>query len=149
MKKKLNKIIKKLIFIALLVIIMLSSTGNVFANNLNIINSYKLSDAMEWAPPGGGTVSTAPETSSTGGSTTDEEEQKSNIGLSNSTSVTSGFEASSSDVIDMISITENGYEINANYALRILRTLEEYSVDTLALGLRDEDYDFMESDDES
>lgn len=152
MKKKLNRIVKKLIFIALLVIIMLSSTGNVFANNLKIINSYKLSDAMDWADPGGGIISTqpvSPETSSTGGSTTDEEEQKSNIGLSNSTSVTSGFEASSSDVLDMVSITENGYEINANYALRILRTLEEYSVDTLALGLRDEDYDFMASDDES
>ena len=83
MKKKLNKIIKKLIFIALLVIIMLSSTGNVFANNLNIINSYKIGDAMDWADPGGGIISTqpvAPETSSTGGSTTDEEEQKSNIG---------------------------------------------------------------------
>ena len=52
MKKKLNRIVKKLIFIALLVIIMLSSTGNVFANNLKIINSYKLSDAMDWADPG-------------------------------------------------------------------------------------------------
>ena len=147
MKKKINRIIKKLMFVSLLVIIMFSAIGHVFANNLFIIDSYKIGDAMNWVDRGGGTISTS--TDSTGGSTEDEEEKKSNIGLSTSTSIASGFESSSSDVKDMVSITENGYEINANYALRILRTLEEYSVDTLALGLRDEDYDFMATDDES
>lgn len=149
--EKFNKIIKKLILVSLLVIIIFSTTGHVFANDLSIINLYKLGEAMNWADPGG-TTSTQPvppETSSTGGSTEDEEEKKSNIGLNSSTSIASGFESSSLDVRDMVSITENGYEINANYALRIIKTLEEYSVDTYALGLRDENYDFRVTDDES
>ncbi len=71
------------------------------------------------------------------------------IGSSYSTSVLAGLEESSSDLKDMVSITDKGYEINANYALRIIKALENASVDTYQYQFRDKDYDVSAVDDES
>lgn len=49
----------------------------------------------------------------------------------------------------MVSITSNGYELQGNYALRIIQALEKASVDTYAFGFRDEDYDIKSNDNTS
>ncbi len=70
-------------------------------------------------------------------------------GSSVSTSVLAALEESSADLKNMISITENGYEVNANYALRIMQALENASINTYAYGFRDKDYDITQADDTS
>lgn len=70
-------------------------------------------------------------------------------GSSVSTSVLTALEESSADLKNMVSITDNGYEINANYALRIIKALENASVNTYAYGFRDKDYDITQVDDTS
>ena len=139
-----NKFLKELMIIALLIIITISSTGQVFAQEIIITNSIEIADEIDQGGLGG-----AISESESTGIPQNEEDKKSNIGLSSSTSVTAGLEASSTDVRSMVSITENGYEVNANYALRILRALEENAVDTYAFEFRDEDYDVYATDDES
>ena len=134
MKEKKN-LIKKIIVAILLIIMLFSFPGQVLAQD-----SFLIADAMDLFVPG---------SSSMGGTVDEEEEKKENIGISTSTSIKAGLEASSTDVLNMVSITENGYEVNANYALRILRALEEQSVNTLAFGFREEDYDVFETDDTS
>lgn len=78
-----------------------------------------------------------------------EDSSNNSAGSSVATSVLAALEESSADLKNMVSITENGYEINANYALRIIRALENASVNTYAYGFRDKDYDITKADDTS
>lgn len=122
--KKLNKtkniLLKNLIIICLLIVMVFSTSTYVIADSMMIED-----------PVGGG------------------ESEKEDIGSSTSTSIYAGLEESSTDLKEMVSITQNGYEINANYALRIIKALENASVDTLAFEFRDENYDMEATDDES
>lgn len=112
---------KNIIIIFITIMIIFSMTGHVFADELILGGALDNSD----------------------------EYKKENIGSSSATSVLAGLEESSSDLKEMVSITENGYEINGNYALRIIKALENAAVDTYAYGFRDEDYDITQVDDES
>ena len=123
MKKTL---LRNLIIAILVIIIIFSTMTRTYA--IGVINSVELADLSL---------------------SNSADDKSSNIGSSTATSLLAGLEEASSDLKNMVSITSNGYELQGNYALRIIQALEKASVDTYAFGFRDEDYDIKANDNTS
>ena len=104
MKKTL---LRNLIIAILVIIIIFSTMTRTYA--IGVINSVELADLSL---------------------SNSADDKSSNIGSSTATSLLAGLEEASSDLKNMVSITSNGYELQGNYALRIIQALEKASVDS-------------------